>query len=78
VFHGRTKHIEVQYHYTRECVVNGQVEVFYVPTEENPADALTKVLDNVKFKKHLPRLMGGHHINPGPSESGSGAFMALA
>jgi hypothetical protein len=78
VFHGRTKHIEVQYHYTRECVVNGQVDVCYVPTDENPADALTKVLDNVKFKKHLPRLMGGHHINPGPRKSGSGAFIALA
>ncbi|XP_074360629.1 secreted RxLR effector protein 161-like [Apium graveolens] len=27
VFHGRSKHIDIRYHYIRECVENGEIEV---------------------------------------------------
>ena len=27
VFHARTKHIEVHYHFVRECVLSGEVEL---------------------------------------------------
>lgn len=42
----RTKHIEVRYHYVREQVELGNVEIFYVATVDQLADALTK---NVPF-----------------------------
>lgn len=42
--HRRTKHIDVRYHYVRQLISFGKMRVDYVPTEEMPADALTKPL----------------------------------
>ena len=52
----RTKHIDVRYHYIRECVEEGKVELFWVPTDENPADMFTKNLGHVKFLKFRSML----------------------
>ena len=51
VFHGKSKHIHKRYHFIRECVENGQVEVEHVPGEEQKADILTKALGRIKFKE---------------------------
>ena len=45
----RTKHIDVRYHYIREKVKDGTIDVAYVNTEKNPSDLLTK---NVAQKTH--------------------------
>lgn len=45
VFHGRTKHIEVQYHWIREQVEKGYITLRHVPTENMLADMLTKALN---------------------------------
>ena len=42
----RTKHIEIRYHYIRECVERGFVDIFYVSTDKQLADVFTK---NVSF-----------------------------
>jgi len=47
----RTKHIDIRFHHIREKIENGNVELFYVQTEDNIADILTKNLALVKFKK---------------------------
>ncbi|KAG7594688.1 Zinc finger CCHC-type [Arabidopsis thaliana x Arabidopsis arenosa] len=57
VFHGRSKHIHRKYHFIRECVENGLVEVEYVPGEEQKADILTKALGRMKFKE-MRELIG--------------------
>ena len=44
VFHARTKHIEVHYHYVRERVLAGDLDLVYVSTEEQVADIFTKAL----------------------------------
>ena len=44
VFHARTKHIEVHYHFVRERVLSGEVELQYVPTDRQTADIFTKPL----------------------------------
>lgn len=44
VFHARTKHIEVQYHFVRELILDGEVEMEYCPTMDNCADIFTKAL----------------------------------
>ncbi|KAG7588970.1 Zinc finger CCHC-type [Arabidopsis suecica] len=51
VFHGRSKHIHKRYHFIRECVENEQIEVDFVPGEEQRADILTKALARTKFKE---------------------------
>ena len=43
-FHARSKHIDVQYHYTRERVENKELSFHYLPTSEMAADIFTKAL----------------------------------
>ncbi|MCO5561662.1 hypothetical protein L7F22_015283 [Adiantum nelumboides] len=50
VFHVRTKHIEVHYHYVRERLSVGEINLAYVPTQDNLADLFTKTLSHEKFK----------------------------
>ena len=42
VFHARTKHIEVHYHFVRERVLSGEVELTHVSTDRQIADIFTK------------------------------------
>ncbi|MCO5547996.1 hypothetical protein L7F22_001452 [Adiantum nelumboides] len=44
IFHARTKHIEVHYHYVRERLSVGEISLAYVPTQDNLADLFTKAL----------------------------------
>ena len=50
VFHDKTKHIEVRYHFIWDMVQKGVVKLKYVATEEQVADVLSKHLDRVKFE----------------------------
>ena len=47
VFHGRSKHIDIKYHFIRECVERKQIVVKRVCTAEQKADTLTKALPAV-------------------------------
>ena len=38
VFHSRSKHIKIRYHYVRTCVQSGDVEVIHIPSTEQRAD----------------------------------------
>ena len=42
VNHERTKHIDIKYHFVRELVTSGVIEISYLETEEMEADILTK------------------------------------
>ncbi len=54
--HGRTKHIDIKYHYTKDLVAAGKVHLHYCPTTEMVADALTKPLQKDTFEKHKSDL----------------------
>ncbi|KAK1387454.1 hypothetical protein POM88_015632 [Heracleum sosnowskyi] len=56
VQHSRTKHIDIRYHFIRENVMNGVVELHFVPTEEQTADIFTKSLDESTFIKLVGKL----------------------
>ena len=55
MFHGRSKHIDIKYHFIRQCVERGQIIVKRVSTDEQKADALTKALPVAKLvvMRHL-------------------------
>jgi ATP-binding cassette subfamily B (MDR/TAP) protein 1 len=48
-FHSRTKHIGVQYHFVREVVEEGSVDMQKIHTNDNLADAMTKPINADKF-----------------------------
>ena len=48
--HARTKHIDIRYHYVREAVQGGVVDVRYCPTDQMIADLLTKPLPRGQFE----------------------------
>ena len=56
-FHGRSKHINIKYHFIQEQVNSGKIRLEYCPTEEMLADMLTKGIGSEKFEK-LRRLCG--------------------
>jgi hypothetical protein len=51
VLHSRTKHIEVRYHFLRDNVEKGNIDLIHVPTEKQLADILTKSLDQTTFAR---------------------------
>ncbi|GKD89314.1 hypothetical protein Tco_1364821 [Tanacetum coccineum] len=53
VFHERTKHINVRYHFIKEVLEAKMVKVLKVGTEHNAADALTKVFQEAYPSYHL-------------------------
>ncbi|GKC60900.1 zinc finger, CCHC-type containing protein [Tanacetum coccineum] len=59
VFHERTKHINVRYHFIREVLEAKTVKVLKVGTEHNVADALTKVVLGLKLQHCLEFLNVG-------------------
>ncbi|GKC81663.1 retrovirus-related pol polyprotein from transposon TNT 1-94, partial [Tanacetum coccineum] len=59
VFHERTKHINVRYHFIREVLEANTVKVLKVGTEHNVADALTKVVPGLKLQHCLELLNVG-------------------
>lgn len=61
LFHGRTKHIEIQYNWIREVVSSGAMVVKHVPTNLMMAELLTKALGKSQFKK-LRLMLGMCHV----------------
>lgn len=57
VFHGRSKHIDLRYHFIRDCVEKGLIVIKHVSTGEQRADILTKALAAAKFEK-MRNLLG--------------------
>lgn len=51
IFHARTKHIEIQYHFIRELVKKGIVSLVHCASQEMMADLLTKPLGKGLFQK---------------------------
>ncbi|CAA7015068.1 unnamed protein product [Microthlaspi erraticum] len=56
VHHERTKHVAVKYHFIRDLISCGEVQVLKIPTAYNPADIFTKVLPVFKLREALKML----------------------
>ena len=56
MFHDKSNHIEIKYHYIRDMVQRGAVKFQHVAMEEHIADVLTKPLARLKFEYFRERL----------------------
>jgi histone deacetylase 1/2 len=61
VFHARTKHIEIDFHFVREQVAQGQLDIRFIHSDDQVADGFTKALPVAKFlqfRRNLNLLRG--------------------
>ena len=56
VQHSLTKHISIRYHFIREQVLEGTIELHFVPTDQQLADIFTKPLPEATFNKLVNEL----------------------
>ena len=57
MFHGRSKHISIKFHYIRELVKNQEIELEFCRSEDQVADIFTKPLKTNVFEK-LKMMLG--------------------
>jgi hypothetical protein len=56
VFHERSKHIRVKYHFIRCCLEEGNFKACYINTKDQLADLLTKPHGRIKFLELCSRI----------------------
>ncbi|KAJ9557717.1 hypothetical protein OSB04_012331 [Centaurea solstitialis] len=57
VQHTRTKHIDIRYHFIKDHVERGTIELYFVNTEYQLADLFTKPLDEKRFNFLISKLV---------------------
>ncbi|GJV74600.1 retrovirus-related pol polyprotein from transposon TNT 1-94 [Tanacetum coccineum] len=60
VQHSKTKHIDIRYHFIKEHVEKGTVEIYFVGTEYQLADLFTKALPKERFEYLVHRIADVH------------------
>nr|GEY30312.1 retrovirus-related Pol polyprotein from transposon TNT 1-94 [Tanacetum cinerariifolium] len=58
VLHSRTKHIDIRYHFIRDHILKGEIELHFIPTQYQLTDIFTKPLDEPAFKRLIVKLCG--------------------
>ncbi|GJY30095.1 hypothetical protein Tco_0413590 [Tanacetum coccineum] len=56
VLHTRTKHIDIRYHFIRDHVLKGDIELHFAPTDLQLADIFTKQLAEPSFARLVAEL----------------------
>ncbi|GKD10877.1 hypothetical protein Tco_1190562 [Tanacetum coccineum] len=56
VQHSKTKHIDIRYHFIKEHVEKGTVEIYFVGTKYQLADLFTKALQKERFEYLIHRI----------------------
>ncbi|TQD96090.1 hypothetical protein C1H46_018326 [Malus baccata] len=62
VFHQRTKHIGRKFHFIRDAIQEGTIDLIYCKSEEQIADIFTKALPKDRFN-NLRSLLGVKSVN---------------
>ena len=58
VHHERSKHIDIIYHFSRECIARKMTEINYIPSADNISDVMTKAASKLKLSKFRKALLG--------------------
>ena len=61
MYHKRSKHIDVKYHFIRSEIRTGRIELEYIPTSDNVADIFTKPVNKAKLDKFGSFFKSKHH-----------------
>ena len=56
--HSKAKHIDIRFHFVRECYTNNLVDLNYVPTNDNFADIFTKPPKKFLLEKFSTFIFG--------------------
>jgi len=56
VFHDRSKHIRIKYHFIRDCLEEGSIKANHIATTDQLIDILTKSLGKAKFQEMRRRI----------------------
>ena len=64
IFHERTKHIQVDYHYIQQQVQSKLIAIYYICTNDQLADVFTKVMLSTQFHQLLSKLGSINPLNP--------------
>jgi len=63
IFHARTKHVEVDYHFVRDRVTKKEIQIGFIPFRDQLADVFTKPLSATSFTAFRFKL----RVDPPPS-----------
>ena len=72
MFHARMKHIEVHYHFMHEQVLNGEVELWYVWTDQQVSDEGHRDRQVATFLKYAWSSVSRHATLEGRTGTGTG------
>ena len=62
IFHARTKHVEVDYHFVHDRVAKKEIAVWFISSQDQLADVLTKPLPHASFTYFRSKL----HVDSSP------------
>ena len=66
IVNDRSKHIDTQYHFVRDCITQKKISLLSCPSSENLADPLTKPLNNLKHS-YLTHKQGIYSVSTLPA-----------
>jgi hypothetical protein len=64
VFHDKSKHINIKYHFIRDMVQKGEVELWYISSDEQIENILTKPLSKVKYEYFRDKIGVMQNVHP--------------
>ena len=56
LLHERSKHINICFHFQRDLIEKGDIQIDYIHTTEMVADGLTKPLTRIAFERWVKML----------------------
>lgn len=80
MYHSRTKHIDIRYHWIREVKDRQLLKLVKIHTKENPADMLTKVVTREKLElcRNIARILVPDMAGGGELKMSSHAYSTMA